>query len=75
MVGPDYSMTTGTEVGRRGESATFDKPLQRVGPEITKADTNWRESLEPGLKLAGTPRYLATGDKLKLKTHQKHWVY
>ncbi|XP_041359864.1 uncharacterized protein LOC121376099 [Gigantopelta aegis] len=45
------------------EPDLFDVLLQRVGPRITKANTNWRESLQPGLKLAVTLRYLATGEK------------
>ena len=36
--------------------------LAKVEPAITKSDTNWRPSLDPGLKLAATLRYLATGD-------------
>ena len=47
----------------RMEPAMFDELLQRVGPRIAKRDTNWRASLEPGLKLAVTLRFLATGDK------------
>jgi len=47
----------------RMEPTMFDVLLQRVGPRITKANTNCRESLEPGFKLAVTLRYLATGEK------------
>ncbi|XP_041350760.1 putative nuclease HARBI1 [Gigantopelta aegis] len=40
----------------------FDELLNRVGPRITKEDTNYRKALEPGLKLAATIRHLASGD-------------
>ena len=36
--------------------------LHRVGPSITKRHTNFRAPLEPGLKIAVTLRYLATGN-------------
>ena len=32
----------------------FDELLTRVGPRITKQNTNYREALDPGLKLAPT---------------------
>ena len=41
----------------------FDELLTRVGPRITKQDTFYRKSLEPGMKLAITLRHLASGDK------------
>ena len=41
----------------------FDELLNRVWPRIQKYDTLWRNSLEPGVKLAITLRNLAAGDK------------
>lgn len=43
--------------------AMLNKLLQRVGPRATKADSSWRENLQPGLKLTVTLKYLAPGDK------------
>jgi hypothetical protein len=36
--------------------------VARVGPHLQKKDTFWRKTLEPGLRLAITLRYLVTGD-------------
>ena len=44
------------------EEAMFDEILERVRPLITKQTTNFREPIEPGLRLAITLRFLATGD-------------
>ena len=41
----------------------FDELLARVSPRITKKHTWYRESLEPGLKLALTLRHHASGSK------------
>ncbi|XP_050689716.1 putative nuclease HARBI1 [Eriocheir sinensis] len=54
----------------RMEPAMFDELLQRVGPRITKRETSWRQSLEPGLKLAVSLRFLATGDKYPTLQYQ-----
>lgn len=54
----------------RLEPRMFDELLQRVGPRITKAKTNFRTPLETGLKLAITLRYLATGDKYSTLQYQ-----
>lgn len=43
----------------------FDELLERLAPRITKKTTNWREPIEPGLKLALTLRHLATGATYK----------
>ena len=43
----------------------FMEILHRVGPRIQKAHTNFRLPLEPGIKIAITLRYLATGNKYK----------
>ena len=45
----------------RMKPVMFRELLERVGPRITKNETN-RKPLEPGLKLAITLRYLATGE-------------
>ena len=41
----------------------FDELVQRVSPRITKTDTHIRKALSPGLKIAITVRYLASGEK------------
>ncbi len=46
----------------RMEPCMFHEPLLRVTPRITKKDINFRRALEPGLKLAITIRYMATGN-------------
>jgi len=43
----------------------FIAVLERIECYITKADTPMRKALEPGLKLAITLRFLATGDSYK----------
>ena len=43
--------------------AKFDELLTRVDMRITKQNTNYREALEPDLKLAFTLRHLAPGTK------------
>ena len=47
----------------RMEPAMFDELVQTVGPRITKTDTHMRKTFSPGLKIAITVRYLASGDK------------
>ncbi|MPC44108.1 hypothetical protein E2C01_037771 [Portunus trituberculatus] len=42
--------------------AMFNKILHQITPKISKQDTNWREELEPGLCLAVTLRFMATGE-------------
>ena len=49
----------------RMEPAMFHELLQRVTPRLTKRDTNFRKALEPGLKLAITLRYLASGNSYR----------
>ena len=46
----------------RMDEFTFKEILHRVTPRIQKQDTFYRQALEPGLKLALTLRYLASGD-------------
>ncbi|XP_071503284.1 putative nuclease HARBI1 [Diadema antillarum] len=42
--------------------AMFDEVVQRLTPRLTEQDTNYRASLEPGLKVAITLRHLASGN-------------
>ena len=49
----------------RMEPAMFHELLMRLTPRLTKAETNWRKALEPGLKLAVTLRYFATGSSYR----------
>ena len=46
----------------RLEPALFDELLDRIRHRITKHNTNYRDAIEPGLKLAVTLRHLATGN-------------
>ena len=46
----------------RTDKALFDEIVDRVTPHIQKQHTWCREPLEPGLRVAITLRFLATGD-------------
>ena len=46
----------------RMEPAMFHELVERMTPRIEKLKTNYRSPLSPGLRLAVTLRYLATGD-------------
>ena len=50
----------------RMDPAMFQELLNRLGPRITKQDTIFRKALHPGLRLAITIRFLATGDSYKM---------
>ena len=43
--------------------AMHDEIVERQTPRITKQTTNWREPLDPGLKVALTILHLASGAK------------
>ena len=43
----------------------FIEILERITPHIKKRETNWKKPLEPGLRLAITLRFLATGEAYK----------
>ncbi|KAK3890161.1 hypothetical protein Pcinc_005079 [Petrolisthes cinctipes] len=49
----------------RVDHAIFNEILQRITPRISRQDTNWRKALEPGLRLAITLRFMATGEAYK----------
>jgi len=49
----------------RFEPDMFQELVDRVSPIIAKQDTNFRKALDPGLKIAVTLRYLATGETSK----------
>ena len=49
----------------RMEPEMFYEILARITHRITKQDTNFKRALEPGLKLAITLRFLATGEAYK----------
>ena len=51
-----------SEISLRVEPAMFNELLNRLGERITKKDTWYRKALDPGLKLAITLCFLATGD-------------
>ena len=46
----------------RVDHQLFQELIDRVGPRLEKRDSFMRKALEPGLRLAITLRYLATGD-------------
>ena len=46
----------------RMDPRMFHELLQRIEPRITRRDTWFRKALDPGVKLAVTLRYLASGD-------------
>ena len=46
----------------RMDEAMFEEILERLRPHITRETMNWHQPIEPGLRLAITLRFLATGD-------------
>jgi hypothetical protein len=46
-------------------STDFEYLLQKIGPTISKEDTNWRECIPAKIRLAVTLRFLATGDSYR----------
>ena len=49
----------------RMEPEMFDEILAKIKPRLEKQNTNFKKAIEPGLKLAVTLRFLATGEAYK----------
>ena len=49
----------------RMDPRMFHELLQRIEPRISRQDTWYRKALDPGVKLAITLRYLASGDNYR----------
>ncbi len=49
----------------RCEPAMFQEMVERLTPLISKQDMNYHKALDPGLKVAITLHYMATGDSSK----------
>lgn len=49
----------------RMSSTDFEYLLQKIGPTISKEDTNWRECIPAKIRLAVTLRFLTTGDSYR----------
>jgi hypothetical protein len=49
----------------RMSSTDLEYLLQKIGPTISKENTNWRECIPAKLRLAVTLRFLATGDSYR----------
>lgn len=49
----------------RMDKALFNEILGRLAPRIRKQDTNFRKAREPGIRLAMTLRFMATGEAYK----------
>lgn len=45
--------------------ADFEFLLHKIGPRITKQDTDWRKAIPAKVRLAITLRFLATGDSYR----------
>ena len=43
----------------------FNELVDCIGPHLQEKDTFWRKSMEPGLRIAITLHYMATGDSYK----------
>ncbi len=57
--------TAGFQNFVRCEPAMFQKMVERLTPIISWQDTNYHKALDPGLKVAITLCYMATGDSSK----------
>ncbi len=49
----------------RCQPAMFQEMVNRLTPLICKLDTNYHKALDPGMKVAITLHYMATGDSSK----------
>ena len=58
----------------RMEPSMFREVLIRLSDRIRKKTTNFREPLEPGLKLAITLRHLATGESYRSLVWKTKWT-
>lgn len=47
---------------RLTSSTVFEKLLRKIGPQITKKNPTFRQTIPPHERLAVTLRFLATGD-------------
>ena len=58
----------------RMDIATFEELLQVTAPAITYQDTNKREAIPPGERLAVTLRFLATGKRIQCHALSNNYV-